>query len=70
MSAAIRLTLRAAQFTAAFLAAALLAGCERPPVTAVQSGYRGTGMEQINNPRIDAKTVAMNVAPAAAAAAT
>ena len=70
MSAAIRLTLRAAQFTAAVLAAALLAGCERPPVTAVQSGYRGTGMEQINNPRIDAKTVAMNVAPAAAPAAS
>jgi len=48
----------------AALAAALLVGCERPPVTTVQNGYRGTGMEQVNNPRIDAVTVAMNQAPA------
>jgi photosynthetic reaction center cytochrome c subunit len=29
----------------------LLAGCERPPVQTVQIGYRGTGMEQVLNPR-------------------
>lgn len=29
----------------------LLAGCERPPIHSVQSGYRGTGMEQVYNPR-------------------
>jgi photosynthetic reaction center cytochrome c subunit len=46
------------------LAATVLVGCERPPVTAIQNGYRGTGMEQVNNPRIDAVTVAMNQAPA------
>jgi photosynthetic reaction center cytochrome c subunit len=46
------------------LAALVLAGCERPPVTAIQNGYRGTGMEQVNNPRIDAQTVAANQAPA------
>jgi photosynthetic reaction center cytochrome c subunit len=46
------------------LAAVLLAGCERPPITAIQNGYRGTGMEQVNNPRIDAVTVATNRAPA------
>jgi photosynthetic reaction center cytochrome c subunit len=30
----------------------LMAGCERPPVTSTQQGYRGTGMAQIDNPRI------------------
>ena len=28
-------------------AAALLSGCERPPIDTVQTGFRGTGMEQI-----------------------
>jgi photosynthetic reaction center cytochrome c subunit len=32
--------------------AALLAGCERPPIQSVQTGYRGTGMLQVYNPRI------------------
>jgi len=61
---------RASQLIVAALAAILLVGCERPPVTAIQSGYRGTGMEQVNNPRIDAKTVANNVAPPSADAAS
>ena len=61
---------RAGQIFAAILAAALVAGCERPPVTAIQNGYRGTGMEQVNNPRTDAKTVATNVAPPSADAAS
>jgi photosynthetic reaction center cytochrome c subunit len=60
---------RLAQAIAATLAAALLAGCERPPVTAVQSGYRGTGMEQVNNPRIDALKVRANQAPESTPAA-
>jgi photosynthetic reaction center cytochrome c subunit len=47
----------------AAVAVTLLAGCERPPVTAIQNGYRGTGMEQVNNPRTDAITVALNQAP-------
>jgi photosynthetic reaction center cytochrome c subunit len=34
--------------------AALLAGCERPPAKSTQQGYRGTGMVQIDNPRIKA----------------
>ena len=29
----------------------MLSGCERPPIETVQTGYRGTGMEQIYNPR-------------------
>ena len=66
MSVALRFSLRAASFIVAGLAATLLVGCERPPVTAVQSGYRGTGMEQINNPRTDRITVALNQAPASA----
>ncbi|HEU4457708.1 MAG TPA: photosynthetic reaction center cytochrome PufC [Methylibium sp.] len=52
-----------------FLAAAalmLLAGCgERPPIEAVQHGYRGTGMDQIYNPRILASQAALNEAPEA-----
>ena len=35
----------------------LLTGCERPPVDAGQIGYRGTGMEQVVNPRTEAKLV-------------
>jgi len=61
---------RASQFFVTSLAVVLLAGCERPPVTAIQNGYRGTGMEQVNNPRTDAKTVVKNIAPASAEAAS
>lgn len=43
----------------------LLAGCERPPVNTVQSGFRGTGMEQVYNPRILAEQAALNTAPPA-----
>ncbi|MFM7534040.1 MAG: photosynthetic reaction center cytochrome PufC [Rubrivivax sp.] len=32
----------------------LLAGCERPPVTTTQQGYRGTAMQNTVNPRIAA----------------
>ncbi len=32
-----------------------IAGCERPPVEVKQGGYRGTGMEQVTNPRLAAK---------------
>jgi photosynthetic reaction center cytochrome c subunit len=64
MSPVARITWRAAQLLAAGVAAALLAGCERPPITAIQNGFRGTGMEQVNNPRTDRITVAMNQAPA------
>jgi photosynthetic reaction center cytochrome c subunit len=43
----------------------VLAGCgERPPVVAVQRGYRGTGMEQIYNPRLIAQQTAANALPA------
>ena len=34
-----------------FWVAFMLSGCERPPIETVQTGYRGTGMEQIYNPR-------------------
>jgi photosynthetic reaction center cytochrome c subunit len=62
--------LRHVQVLSAALVAVLLVGCERPPTTSIQNGYRGTGMEQINNPRIDRVTVAMNQAPASAEAAS
>jgi photosynthetic reaction center cytochrome c subunit len=34
------------------LSATLLAACERPPMQSTQQGYRGTGMQQVDNPRI------------------
>lgn len=43
----------------------LLAGCERPPVDSVQLGYRGTAMEEIINPRAEAKLEAENKVPPA-----
>lgn len=46
------------------LVASLLAGCERPPVETVQRGYRGTGMEQVYNPRTLAAQADANQAPA------
>lgn len=44
-------------------AAALLAGCERPPMQSKQQGWRGSGMVQIDNPRIIAQDAALHVAP-------
>lgn len=48
----------------------LLAGCERPPVQTVQRGYRGTGMEQVYNPRTLAEQAPANEAPAPIEAAS
>jgi photosynthetic reaction center cytochrome c subunit len=48
------------------LAVGALAGCERPPIEAVQWGYRGTGMEHVTNPRITAEIYAANKPPAPA----
>ena len=39
--------------------AVLLAGCERLPMDSTQLGYRGTGMVQIDNPRILAAAAAL-----------
>jgi photosynthetic reaction center cytochrome c subunit len=41
----------------------LLSGCERPPVDAVQHGFRGTGMAQIYNPRTVEQNAALHEAP-------
>jgi len=51
-------------------AALLLAGCERPPVDAVQNGFRGTAMAGIYNPRLVADQIPMNLVPEAPPAAT
>ena len=45
-------------------AAVILFQTERPPMDSVQRGYRGTGMEQIYNPRIVADELAANKIPA------
>lgn len=53
----------------AALAALGLTACERPPTKSQQTGYRGVGMEQVKNPRTEAKTLAAiklpDVVPAA-----
>ncbi|MBK5943916.1 photosynthetic reaction center cytochrome PufC [Halorhodospira halophila] len=43
---------------------AVVVGCERPPVDTEQKGYRGTGMEEVNNPRL--RDDDLHLAPAAA----
>jgi photosynthetic reaction center cytochrome c subunit len=43
--------------------AMMLSGCERPPIETVQTGFRGTGMEQIYNPRTLLKQASLNQAP-------
>jgi len=71
MSRPVILTLRRLQVWAASLAFVALAGCgERPPIESKQLGYRGTGMEQNINPRIEAVKLAANQAPPSADAAS
>lgn len=41
-----------------------LTGCERPPIESSQTGYRGTGMNEINNPRTQAQLAKINEIPA------
>lgn len=48
----------------ASIAGLLIAGCgERPPIAVSQTGFRGTAMEQVYNPRILASQAALNQAP-------
>ena len=44
-------------------AALLMAGCERPPIAVSQTGFRGTAMEQVYNPRTLATQAALNTPP-------
>ena len=55
-----------AKFSLLFILSSLLllAGCERPPIEAVQHGYRGTAMDLIYNPRTLAAQAPDNVVPA------
>jgi photosynthetic reaction center cytochrome c subunit len=57
-------TLRIGAALGAVLGVAILFTFERPPVVNVQRGYRGTGMEEVYNPRTLAKQAANNVIPA------
>ncbi len=47
-------------------AALLIAGCERPPIAVSQTGFRGTAMQQVYNPRTLATQASLNKAPAVA----
>jgi photosynthetic reaction center cytochrome c subunit len=53
----------------AALGLAALAGCERPPMETKQTGYRGTGMDVVIDPRLDAIKAANNILPAVIPAA-
>lgn len=61
--------LRQVRIASLLLLGALLAACERPPIEAVQGGWRGTGMAQIYNPRTLASQAALNAEPEIARAA-
>jgi photosynthetic reaction center cytochrome c subunit len=61
MSFALRLTIGG---LAVATAAVVLFETERPPMDSIQRGYRGTGMEQIYNPRFVAEELAANKIPA------
>lgn len=56
---------RLLQALGALVFAGALTGCERPPIQAVQNGYRGTAMEQIYNPRTLAAQAPLHQAPQA-----
>lgn len=55
---------------AAIGASVLIAGCERPPIDAIQHGFRGTGLAQIYNPRTVANQQAYNAVPESPAPAS
>jgi photosynthetic reaction center cytochrome c subunit len=55
---------------AAPLVAALLAGCEPPPVDSVQHGYRGTGLVEVYHPATIEADAELNAPPPAAAPAS
>ena len=46
--------------------ALLVTACERPPIAVSQTGFRGTAMEQVYNPRTLATQASLNKAPAVA----
>lgn len=64
-----RISFKTYAVSLALVAVSLLSGCERPPVKVEQIGYRGTGMEQVINPRTVAANAALHVAPPSAPAA-
>ena len=47
------------------VAAAFIAGCERPSPLTTQEGYRGTGLEDVQNPRLLAQKKLENAVPVA-----
>lgn len=58
-------TLTSTALAVSFLAAGVLAGCgELPPITSTQTGHKGTGMVQFDNPETVEKLAAANIPPA------
>jgi photosynthetic reaction center cytochrome c subunit len=60
-----RLVRTGSRVMAALAAGLLLAGCEPPPQDVVQSGFRGTAMEQVYNPKRIAELIERNQVPTA-----
>ncbi|TDQ82940.1 photosynthetic reaction center cytochrome c subunit [Dongia mobilis] len=63
MSAPLKSTAAIAIIGATVAAAIIFGTFERPPVMTAQNGYRGTGMEQVQNPRTYAELQQANVLP-------
>ncbi len=63
MSPTIRNAVAAAGAFALAAMAVILYQAERPPMTSVQRGFRGTGMDEIYNPRFLAQKAEANVVP-------
>ena len=57
-------------FLIAAASALLLAGCEPPPVTTVQHGYRGTGMVEVYHPATVEAAAGLNAPPSVTPAAS
>ena len=55
--------LKTIQLLLASTAVLLITACERPPIAVSQTGFRGTAMEQVYNPRTLATQAAVNKAP-------
>jgi photosynthetic reaction center cytochrome c subunit len=63
--------IRALKIAAALIGAAtILTACERPPQLTAQNGYRGTGMDQVQNKRTVRAAAPLHVAPPSEAPAS
>lgn len=60
--------LKTVRLLAVVVGTILLVGCERPPIEVSQTGFRGTGMQQVYNPRTLQAEALLNAPPTIAPA--